>query len=72
MYSLENATYNTIQSWVYDASGQPGRTYYNAGEAYEGQYKRHVRFCGRNTPTWLEGVNGLTATQDPSEEQALS
>ena len=50
---------------------QPDRTYYHAGEAYEGQYKRHVRFCGRDTTAWFESVDGLTATQDPSEEQAL-
>ncbi len=54
-----------------DALRKPDRTYYDAGEAYEGQYKCHVRFCGRDTTAWLEGVDGLTATQDPSEEQAL-
>ena len=53
------------------ASRKPDRTYYNAGEAYKGQYKRHVRFCGRDTTAWFEGVDGLTATQDPGEEQAL-
>ena len=54
-----------------DASRKPDRTYYDAGEAYESQYKRHVRFCGRDTTAWFEGVDGLTATQDPNEEQAL-
>jgi hypothetical protein len=54
-----------------DALRKPGQTYYDAGEAYEGQYKRHVRFCGRDTSAWFEGVDGLTATQNPSEEQAL-
>jgi len=53
------------------ASRKPDRTYYNAGEAYKGQYKRHVRFCGRDTTAWFEGVDGLTATQYSSEEQAL-
>jgi hypothetical protein len=47
---------------------QPDGTYYNAGEADEGQYKRHIRFCGRDTTTWFEGVNRLTATQNPSEK----
>jgi len=54
-----------------DALGIPDRTYNDAGEAHESQYKRHVRFCGRDTTTWIEGVDGLTATQDPSKEQAL-
>ena len=50
---------------------KPDRTYYDAGEAYESQYKRHVRFCCRDTAAWFESVDGLTATQDPSEKQAL-
>jgi hypothetical protein len=54
-----------------DALKQPDRTYYDAGETDEGQYKRHIRFCGRNTTTWFECVDRLTATQNPSEEQAL-
>jgi hypothetical protein len=54
-----------------DALRKPDRTYYDASEAYEGQYKRHVRFCGRDTTAWFEGVDGLTATQDSSEEQTL-
>jgi hypothetical protein len=56
---------------INDALRKPDRTYYDAGEAYEGQYKRHVRLCGRDTTAWFEGVDGLTAAQDPSEEQAL-
>jgi len=48
------------------------KAYYDAGQADEGQYKRHVRLCGRNTTPGFESIDGLAATQDPSEEQALS
>lgn len=53
------------------ASRQPDRTYYDAGEADKGQYKCHIRFRSCDTTTWFECVNRLTATQNPSEEQAL-
>jgi hypothetical protein len=56
---------------VDEALRKPHRTYYDAGEADEGQYKRHIRFCGRDTTAWFECVYRLAATQNPSEEQAL-
>lgn len=68
------ATQETLQKTsitMDDASRKPDRTYYDAGEAYEGQHKRHVCFGGRNTTAWFEGVDRLTTSQDPSEEQAL-
>jgi hypothetical protein len=71
MYTPRNATKKRHSVMMNDASRKPDRTYYDAGEAYKGQYKRHVCFGGRDTTAWFEGVDGLTATQDPSEEQAL-
>jgi hypothetical protein len=56
---------------VNKARRQPDQTYYDAGEADEGQYKRHISFCGRDTTAWFECVYRLTATQNPGEEQAL-
>jgi hypothetical protein len=47
-------------------------TYYDAGQPDEGQYKRHVRLCGRNTTPGFESIDGLASTQDSSKEQALS
>jgi len=47
-------------------------THYDAGQADEGQYKCHVRLCSRNTTPGFESIDRLAATQDSSEEQALS
>ena len=57
----------TSLSYVESASRQTNRTYDDTGEADEGQYKRHICFCGRDTTTWFECVNRLTTTQNPSE-----
>ena len=64
--------YMTSVSIVTKDSNKQDETYYDAGQADEGQYKRHVRLCGRNTTPGLESIDGLAATQDSSEEQALS
>lgn len=53
-------------------SNKRDKTYNDAGQADEGQYKRHVRLCGRDTTSGFESIDGLAATQDSSEEQALS
>jgi hypothetical protein len=53
-------------------SDKRDETYYDAGQADEGQYKRHVRLCRRNTTPRFESIDGLASTQDSSEEQTLS
>ena len=62
----------TSFSMVTKHSNKRDETYYDAGQADEGQYKRHVRLCGRNTTPGFESIDGLATTQDSSEEQALS
>jgi len=62
----------TSLSMVTKHSDKRDETYYDAGQADEGQYKRHVRLCGRNTTPGFESIDRLATTQDSSEEQALS
>lgn len=48
------------------------RTYDDAREADERQDEGHVRLSGRDTAARFERIYGLSAAQDPREQQALS
>ena len=53
-------------------TGKIERTYNDAREADERQDEGHVRFSGRDTAARFERIYGLSAAQDPREQQALS